>query len=153
MSKEKLLVLDFTNNSCTVCNNTKILLSLETQQLSFGTCTFLICNTRALGLSSHSFVFFIRIYHLFTNISHTDPEIYMYIPIMIINVCYFVLCLMTIQILDFKSIKSLTLTLKQRCNNIFGVLLSCRGCLRYKICSSFLDKKFSMHSFVSFNFI
>ena len=37
-------------------------------------------------------------------------EIYMYIHIMI-NVCYFVLCLMTIQILDFKSIKSLTLTL------------------------------------------
>ena len=32
----------------------------------------------------------------------------MYIHIMI-NVCYFVLCLMTIQILDFKSIKSLTL--------------------------------------------
>ena len=31
----------------------------------------------------------------------------MYIHIMN-NVCYFVLCLMTIQILDFKSIKSLT---------------------------------------------
>ena len=40
---------------------------------------------------------------------HVCLEIYMYIHIMI-NVCYFVLCLMTIQILDFKSIKSLTLS-------------------------------------------
>ena len=38
--------------------------------------------------------------------------VYMYIHIMI-NVCYFVLCLMTIQILDFKSIKSLTLCIFQ----------------------------------------
>ena len=34
-------------------------------------------------------------------------EIYMYL---LINVCYFALCLMTIQIMDFKSINSLTLT-------------------------------------------
>jgi len=43
-------------------------------------------------------------------------EIYMYIHIMI-NVCYFVLCLMTIQILDFRSIKSLTLTLTDSLSN------------------------------------
>ena len=38
---------------------------------------------------------------------YTNP----YTLFLYIFVCYFVLCLMTIQILDFKSIKSLTLTL------------------------------------------
>ena len=68
----------------------------------------------------------------------------MYIHIMI-NVRYFVLCLMTIQILDFKSIKSLTLTFKmslsiirEMCHALFP-----RNIIYYKndISNYLLEKK------------
>ena len=76
------------------------------------------------------------LYHICTVLFiYVCLEIYMYIHIMI-NVCYFVLCSMTIQILDFKSIKSLILYVRKKHER--AILWNRRACSTKIVFSCFM---------------